>query len=215
LEVLLNFQAMRTKCLSVVKIKRLFFNFLHGSGSSTEYGFTLENNAGSENRWTFYVKHGYGTLTLTRNDIVVGTFASNGLYSSSDRKLKKNINPLKDVMKGILALNPSKYDYITSENTGKKSIVFIAQEVNKYFPELVLDEPIDDGEVLMQVNYAGFGVLAIKAIQEQQDQIVSQKLIMNVQDKRIEKQEQIIGSMQSQMNDFLVRISSFEEQEKR
>ena len=94
-------------------------------------------------------------------------FATNGTYNPSDRKLKKNIESLENVLPRILTLTPSKYDYIKSTKTSKKSIGFIAQDVNKTFPELVMDEPMDDGEVIMQLNYAGFGVLAIKAIQEQ------------------------------------------------
>jgi len=62
----------------------------------------------------------------------------------------------------------------------------------------------------LQVNYAGFGVLTIKAIQEQQDQIASQQLKTHAQDKRIEDQDQIILSMQRKQHDLLNRVSSLE-----
>lgn len=160
-------------------------------------------------------------MSLTRNGRVVGTFASDGVYSGSDKKLKENIKPLKKVLPRLLNLTPNEYNYIDSDNH-KKSIGFIAQDVDKYFPELVLDDPMDDGEVHMQLNYAGFGVLAIKAIQEQQDQILSQQEKINgqyekidSQDKRIDMQEELIVSLQTQMTNLLVRISSLEKQVKR
>ncbi len=187
------------------------FAFIHESGSSAAHGVTFRNVGVNNNYWTFYTLDGTGNLSLTRNGTVVGTFASDGVYTGSDNKLKENIKPLKKVLPRLLNLTANKYDYIGSDNH-KKSIGFIAQDVNKYFPELVLDDPMDDGEVLMQLNYAGFGVLAIKAIQEQQDQIASQQLKISSQEKRIEIQDQTIVSMQSQMKDLLLRISALEDE---
>lgn len=187
------------------------FAFVHESGSSAAHGITFRNVGVNNNYWTFYTLDGTGNLSLTRNGTVVGTFAPDGVYTGSDKKLKKNIKPLKKVLHRLLNLTPNEYNYIGSDNH-KKSIGFIAQDVDKYFPELVLDNPMDDGEVLMQLNYAGFGVLAIKAIQEQQVQIASQQLMMISHEKRIEMQDQTIVSMQTQMRDLLERISALEDQ---
>jgi len=85
-------------------------------------------------------------MSLSRNGTVVGIFFSSGVYTSSARRLKMNIESLKPEMPGILSLKSQKYDYIASESS-MKSIGFIAQDVKEYFSDLVLDDPSDDGGV--------------------------------------------------------------------
>ena len=62
---------------------------------------------------------------------------------------------------------------------------FIAQEVQDYFPELV-HENIDDktGESFYTLNYDGITVVAVKAIQEQQE--IIEQLASRIKD--LEKQ---------------------------
>ena len=183
---------------------RTEFTFHHNIGANGNHGLTIENVESSNNRWTFYTVDGNGKLNLFYNATLAGSFATDGVYTASDKKLKKNIAPLREVLPGILALTPSKYDYIKSTKTNKKSIGFIAQDVHKYFPELVSDDPGDDGKVVMQLNYAGFGVIAIKAIQEQQ-------VLLESQQKRIESQDQIISTLQSQMDELITRLDTLED----
>jgi len=116
----------------------------------------------------------------------VGEFSStNGQYSAlSDRKVKENIGPLVNVMSSIMALNPVSYNY-TFDPEKKHDIGFIAQEVKSQFPELV--NQLDDD--LMGVNYSGFSVLAIRAIQEQQVTIESQQKMIEQLMERVEKLE--------------------------
>ena len=58
------------------------------------------------------------------------------------------------------------------EISEQKNIGFIAQEVQKYFPELVYQE-YEEG--YLSLHYPDFGIIAIKAIQEQQIQIENQQ----------------------------------------
>ncbi len=161
------------------------FAFIHESGSSALHGLTIRNNGNNNNYWTFYTLNGDGNMSLTRNGSVVGTFASNGVYTASDNRMKRDVEPLEPLLNQLLNLRPKKYDYINSKNS-RKSIGFIAQDVNEYFPELVLNGQQDDGEVVMQINYAGFGVVAVKAIQEQQEQIESLSQVIAAQNGEIE-----------------------------
>ncbi|HAI20089.1 MAG TPA: hypothetical protein DCM10_20015, partial [Xanthomarina gelatinilytica] len=55
-------------------------------------------------------------------------------------------------------------------------IGFIAQEVKSLFPELVHFSEADE---LYGIDYAGFSVVAIKAIQEQQHEIEDLKVQVN------------------------------------
>ena len=71
---------------------------------------------------------------------------------------------------------PVDYEMVHHNPSHNKSIGFIAQDVQKLFPELVAVIPdssagyknIND---LHTLDYSGFGVIAIKAIQEQQKMI--------------------------------------------
>ncbi len=106
-------------------------------------------------------------------------------FNSSDKKLKENINGLQKVLPSVLQLNPVTYNYINIKNAKTKNIGFIAQDVESYFPELVSMVSDNKGAELKGINYSGFGVIAIKAIQEQQ---------------------KIIDDLQSQINELKLQI---------
>ncbi|MEO6818872.1 MAG: tail fiber domain-containing protein [Ginsengibacter sp.] len=150
-------------------------------------------------------QNGYNGIGLTLGpdtwDIYVGTqthvlkFNYNGVQKSyideidgsyntlSDKRFKKNITPLTTVLDKVMALTPKNYKYISNENTenaDKIATGFIAQEVMPLFPNLVSDFTKDgkdstDKTVYHGINYAGFSVIAIKAIQEQQVMIEAQQ----------------------------------------
>lgn len=84
----------------------------------------------------------------------------------SDRRMKENIVNTKKVLPRLLGLQLKKYNYIGNEN---ETTGFIAQDVQKAFPDLVAE--MDDGK--LGVNYLGFSPLAIQAITEQQEIIES------------------------------------------
>ena len=115
----------------------------------------------------------------------LGEFSrSTGQYSVlSDRRVKENITSLSNVLTGIKALRPVTYNYIHDAEK-RKDIGFVAQDVKKEFPVLV--SQIDKR---MGLNYAGFSVLAIKAIQEQQTIIEDQQETIANLLKRVEALE--------------------------
>lgn len=93
----------------------------------------------------------------------------------SDRRLKKDITSISNgVLEKIMKLNPVTYRYKPESESSKASVGFIAQEVDELFPELVGKNAKRGGtEELLSLNYTGFGVLAIKAIQEQEEELNS------------------------------------------
>lgn len=77
---------------------------------------------------------------------------------------------------GIGTANPSRAKMKGDKPSPQKTIGFIAQDVQKLFPELVI--VVRDSSAhykgfsdLHTLDYSGFGVLAVKAIQEQQQEI--------------------------------------------
>jgi hypothetical protein len=136
-------------------------------------GFMLENG-GTGDSWEFLVNN-QGALALYSGSSLgapAGVFAPNGTYTPSDRRLKKDINAVPSVLSKLHLLRPVTYHYNNESSNAPLSMGLIAQDVAGAFPELVGTSPVrnGDGSTLM-VNYGGLSVVAIKAIQEQQEQI--------------------------------------------
>lgn len=118
---------------------------------------------------------------LRYNALGVGHFEPDGSYhDGSDERLKRNIESLPEVLPNLMQLRPKKY-LMKYNNPGNHiSIGFIAQDLKKFFPELV---SIVDGKMqgykeipdLHAINYSQLSVVAIKAIQEQQAIIEKQQ----------------------------------------
>ena len=75
-----------------------------------------------------------------------------------------------------MKLQPRVYEMKANNPHREKTFGFIAQEVKPLFPELVFvnENGQSDGKGmgnLHALSYSGFGIIAIKAIQEQQQQI--------------------------------------------
>ena len=98
-----------------------------------------------------------GNLTVGGN-ITCGNLLSFAVYTSSDYRLKENVQPL-SITRTIDVLKPVEYDHITGHQMG-----FIAHEVQNDFPFLVTGEK--DGEGYQSVNYTGFIALMVKEIQD-------------------------------------------------
>lgn len=121
---------------------------------------------------------------------VSGTVCSNDMFLMSDRRFKKQINPLKKNLSKLKRLEGVSYAFRTSEFQGRnfekgKQIGLIAQDVEKIFPELVIT--FEDG--YKAVNYIGLIPVLIEGIKEQEQKIVA--LNKKLADKTIDQQQQI------------------------
>ena len=163
---------------------------------TSTYGINLENKS-QDKDWEIYVAND-GDLRLYGEGIFKGEFSLvDGAYTAaSDRRLKTNINLLSNVLPSILKLEPSSYKYIDNKESDSRSIGLIAQDVQKLFPELVNEISGErTGETLYAVNYAGFGVVAIKAIQEQQEVIEQQAQKIEDLETRLARLEAAVAKM--------------------
>ncbi|MEM9527700.1 MAG: tail fiber domain-containing protein, partial [Bacteroidota bacterium] len=113
--------------------------------------------------------------------------ANTGAYTqSSDKRLKTNVSKLYPVLAKVAALQPTTYSY-KSDESNEMTVGLMAQEVKEIFPELVSYSEADE---LYGINYAGFSVIALKAIQEQQE-------VIEAQDKKIENLESRLKRLES------------------
>lgn len=91
-------------------------------------------------------------------------------------------------MEKILQLDVKKYHFLANKADDKKYYGMIAQEVEKIFPEAVKHTFGDDGKDFYTMRYNALSVLAIKAIQEQEEKI-------NSQDKKIEELTKLVSQL--------------------
>jgi hypothetical protein len=120
-----------------------------------------------------------------------------GAYTqASDRRLKNNITPINNVLDNLLKLNPVEY-YYNHAPSNVKSKGFIAQEVQEIFPELV---SVNE-EGMLAVQYVEFGVIAIKAIQEQQLIIQNQQAQIDALMEAVKELKSIVKKDVGNTND--------------
>jgi len=117
------------------------------------------------------------------------------IYSGpSDRRLKKNIIDLPYGLADVLKLSPKRYQF--KHVADRLDIGLIAQDVIEIIPELV---SYDQDEDKYMMNYDGFGVLAVKAIQD-----------LN---KIVSKQQHTIVEQHEQLKKLIERIERLERPE--
>ena len=114
----------------------------------------------------------YKTYTNTNipvyipTDLYVNGLIHGTLVAPSDEKLKENIEPISDLkITQFINLEPKEFNYITDST--KKHYGFIAQDVEKIYPELVND--CDNGYKSM--NYIEIIPLLVAKINAMQKEI--------------------------------------------
>ena len=136
--------------------------------------------------------------TSASNEIILGNSSVTELYTAadmnapaftttSDRRLKKNIQPLETALDKVIRLNPVIYDkkrHMTSDEYEIHEIGFIAQELQQEFPEVVSQQP--DENHTLGVNYQALIPVLTKATQEQQIIIEKQQQTIQNQNETIE-----------------------------
>jgi hypothetical protein len=127
--------------------------------------------------------------------------ASNGDYTSfSDIRLKKDVQPLNQVLSKVMQLNPVTFRYNDNSDEDPVTTGFIAQEVQALFPDLVVG---DTATGYLSLSKSNFGVLAIKAIQEL-------KTELDAKSTEVDELKQMFLTQQAQMQQMMERIEALE-----
>ena len=119
-----------------------------------------------------------GTLDVDGDVVAYST------VTSSDRKLKTDIETLENACEKVCNLRGVSFTWDHGKKTGKKDIGLIAQEVENYFPELI-DNP-GKTKAYKHVEYNGFVGIFIEAIKEQQNLLDSLNNELNQMKKEFE-----------------------------
>ena len=117
---------------------------------------------------------GLGNTTPTVRLHVSGDIIANSIAGSSDIRFKTNIRPVENALEKVKALrgvyfNWNQKSFSTKEFSDMTELGFIAQEVEKVIPELVIKDKTQ--EEYRSVKYDKVVALLVEAIKEQQQQI--------------------------------------------
>lgn len=133
-----------------------------------------------------------------------------GVISVSDKKFKKDVSQLDGLLDQIMMLEPKSYQFISEKEFPSfsfpegKQYGFIAQEIEKVFPELVSErvnpaQYNDDGTLIAEkvtfkgVEYAELIPILTAGIQEQQKMIEEKDAKINDLEERITRLEGIMN----------------------
>jgi trimeric autotransporter adhesin len=135
---------------------------------------------------------------LDYNGVTKGFFSTvDGSYSPvSDERMKKDINNVGTIMPSVMKLRAKTYHYNDNKAGERLSYGFIAQEVEKLFPEFVVSAGPEERRAL---SYQNFSVIAIKALQEQQEQMDVLKTENKILKEKMEKLEAVIEAIQQKI----------------
>ncbi len=141
----------------------------------------LDHNNDNRRSWWYWVSNTWAQrmYLTTDGNLWIGGSLSQG----SDRRMKTDINDLRYGMDEIMQIIPREFTMI--ENRERK-IGFIAQEIEKIIPEVVLED--ETGGNLKSVSYSELTALIVKGMQEQQQ-------IIEDQQKQINELRELIESL--------------------
>jgi hypothetical protein len=154
-------------------------------------------------KWGLYVSAIDSSLNFYSNGLLRSNIDRvTGVYTAlSDRNRKKNILAMKGVLESVLQLPAYSYHYLDSKDTDRRVLGFMAQDVQQFFPELVYQRyDRDITNPLLTMDYSGFGVIAIKAIQEQQKIIETQNEKIKSLEYEIQKIKTALESIKINLN---------------
>ena len=119
---------------------------------------------------------GMGSLTPSVRLQVNGDIIANSIAGSSDLRYKTNIRPVENALHTVKSLrgvyfNWNQKEFPTKDFSDKTELGFIAQEVEKVLPEVVIKD--NTPEQFRSVKYDKVVALLVEAIKEQQKQIDS------------------------------------------
>lgn len=190
-----------------------FFNLWFWNGSSGNNFFSIDpdnNNIRIDGDIIPLgnVQYDLGNNNATEHwDDVVG----DDFINFSDKRLKQNIKSIDNVIPELMKLNPVSYQYKQSHNPdGRQRTGFIAQEMQKIFPQVVIDEDVDFDELTQKIvkqksehlamNYMELIPITIKAVQEQQVMISDRDAKIQHLELELSKLKATVESLVSKSN---------------
>ena len=172
---------------------RAELHVVHTNFGGGNDGIRIENEGANRYNWNLYTSNTTGDFEFFWEGIIRARINSaSGAYTAvSDEKLKTDIHPMSNVMERLMLLQPKRYRFASDSIHKSYYNGFLAQEMEKVFPELVTKLGDGGSNGTYTMDYSGFGVIAIKAIQEQQ-------AVIEGQQKQIDDLKQLVDKLMEQ-----------------
>jgi hypothetical protein len=161
-----------------------FVQFRVNTNGTPKYTYLTLKNSGQSNQFWICANNSWTTgVYLVQN----GTAWS----SSSDARLKNIIEPISNALSKVEQINPCIYS-LKDDETNKRRVGVIAQDVYKVLPEAVDSTP--ESEQMMGVQYSDLIPLALAAIKELSAENTQLKTQLAAMDARLAALEAKLNS---------------------
>ena len=155
--------------MSLVTGTNILAGFLEWRVPSVDgaYGNRLGYMGWNANDVALNLENGANFLVSGGNLTLTGDLTAHGYFYNSDFRLKENIRGIEDALGKVKRLRGVEFEWKNKQIVSKKGskIGFIAQEVEKIFPEAVLTDPKSG---LKSIDYASLISPMVEAIKDQQ-----------------------------------------------
>lgn len=148
---------------------------------------------------------GTQSITGAKTFTEYATF-SKGAGKSSDIRFKQNISPISDVLDKVMQLDIFNYKWVKDGDPEVETFGVSAQQLGSLGGEFAkMVHEADDKDKTKSVEYSQFGVVALKAIQEQQHIIADLSTQVRSQQKQLNDQQAQITELRTMVEQFLSR----------
>lgn len=134
----------------------------------------------------------FGRVVVGSNLLVQGNINATGTITPSSARLKEHVAPMNDALEGLLKLEGVRFDWKADEAARRggraADLGFVAEDVEKIFPELVYRD--ESGQVI-GMDYSRLSAVAVQAIKQQQALIRSQRAEIDELKARLDRLEKI------------------------
>ena len=156
-----------------------------------------------------------GAADFNYNFEVAGTFKTDKIYHSSDRRWKKNIVTLDSALTKVLSLRGVSYEWRKDEFPNKnfadgRQIGVIAQEVEKVYPELV-NTGIDGYKAVEYANLVAVLIEAVKAQQKLIDTQTAEITSLKTDSEKAKAEISKMSDVQKQMDELKKQIAGLQD----
>jgi hypothetical protein len=180
----------------------LFLDYINYTNGNIIHGSILHISNGNV---------GIGTSPVYKLH-VAGTVAANGFQNLSDQRWKTNIKPIQNALDNVLKMQGVTYYWKVDEYPDKhfpegEQVGFIAQEIEKVYPQVVLT----DKDGYKSVDYSKITPVLVEAIKEQQQMIEQQTELIEQQQQKLQQQEQLIAGQQKIIAEQQAKLAMLEQ----
>lgn len=138
---------------------QLYTNRIYGPTGASNFHIDARSSGAIYLGWF----GGNGNTVIGNGGGGPGTIQAGAYYYASDRRLKENIQPIKDPLEKVLRLRGVGFDW---KSDHKKDLGFIAQEVEEVLPQMVSTFEDDKGAKTKSVKYGNIVAVVVEAVKE-------------------------------------------------